>query len=82
MRGVNEPEPAVAANRSRKPATATRIVRRPASGGAGHVDVDICVIGSGAAAARALDLAGEGSVHQIDMAELGGRVHDNVERRD
>jgi 2-polyprenyl-6-methoxyphenol hydroxylase-like FAD-dependent oxidoreductase len=39
-------------------------------------------IAMGAAAAHALDIAGEGSVHQIDMAELKRRVHDNVERRD
>jgi FAD-dependent oxidoreductase family protein len=34
----------------------------------------------GAAAAHALDLAGSGSVHQIDIAALGRRVKDNVER--
>lgn len=39
-------------------------------------------IAMGAAAAHALDLAGEGSVHQIDMTELNQRVRDNVERRD
>ena len=39
-------------------------------------------IAMGAAAAHALDLAGTGSVHQIDMAALGRRVADNVERRD
>ncbi len=35
----------------------------------------------GAAAAKALDLAGTGSVHQIDIAALAKRVHDNVETR-
>jgi hypothetical protein len=39
-------------------------------------------IAMGAAAAHALDLAGSGSVHQIDGAALAARVHDNVERRD
>ena len=39
-------------------------------------------IAMGAAAAHALDLAGAGSVHQIDGAALRKRVHDNVERRD
>jgi 2-polyprenyl-6-methoxyphenol hydroxylase-like FAD-dependent oxidoreductase len=36
----------------------------------------------GAAAAHALDLAGTGSVHQIDLAALAERVHDNVARSD
>jgi hypothetical protein len=36
----------------------------------------------GAAAAHTLDLAGSGSVHQIDPAALGKRLHDNVERAD
>ena len=36
----------------------------------------------GAAAAHALDLAGNGSLHQIDLAALARRVHDNVERTD
>jgi hypothetical protein len=36
----------------------------------------------GMAAAHALDLAGTGSVQQIDLAALGERVRDNVERRD
>jgi hypothetical protein len=36
----------------------------------------------GAAAAHALDLAGSGSVQQIDIAALGKRVWDNVERAD
>ena len=39
-------------------------------------------IAMGAAAAHALDLAGTGSVHQIDMAALGRRVARNVEGRD
>jgi hypothetical protein len=39
-------------------------------------------IAMGAAAAHALDLAGSGSVHQIDAAALAARVRDNVERRD
>ena len=39
-------------------------------------------IAMGAAAVHALDIAGEGSVHQIDMGELKRRVHDNVERRE
>ena len=37
-------------------------------------------IAMGAAAAHALDLAGSGSVHQIDTAALRRRLHDNVER--
>lgn len=36
----------------------------------------------GMAAAQALDLAGSGSVHQIDRDKLRERVSDNVERRD
>ena len=39
-------------------------------------------IAMGAAAAHALDLAGAGSVHQIDAAALRERVKDNVERVD
>jgi hypothetical protein len=39
-------------------------------------------IAMGAAAAHALDLAGAGSVHQIDNAALRARVRDNVERTD
>jgi 2-polyprenyl-6-methoxyphenol hydroxylase-like FAD-dependent oxidoreductase len=39
-------------------------------------------IAMGAAAAHALDLAGTGSVHQIDLAALAERVYDNVERID
>ena len=38
-------------------------------------------IAMGAAAAHALDLAGAGSVHQIDNAALRERVKDNTERR-
>jgi 2-polyprenyl-6-methoxyphenol hydroxylase-like FAD-dependent oxidoreductase len=38
-------------------------------------------IAMGAAAAKALDLAGTGSVHQIDIAALAARVHDNVETK-
>jgi len=36
----------------------------------------------GAAAAHSLDLAGSGSVHQIDMAALKDRLKDNLERKD
>ena len=39
-------------------------------------------IAMGAAAAHALDLAGSGSVQQIDVAALRKRVWDNVERAD
>jgi hypothetical protein len=39
-------------------------------------------IAMGAAAAHALDLAGTGSVHQIDLGALAERVHDNIERTD
>jgi flavin-dependent dehydrogenase len=39
-------------------------------------------IAMGAAAAHALDLAGSGSVHQIDAGALRARVRDNVERTD
>lgn len=38
-------------------------------------------IAMGAAAAHALDLAGAGSVHQIDIAALQDRLSDNLERR-
>ena len=38
-------------------------------------------IGMGMAAANALDLAGTGSVHQIDLPALRERVSDNVEKR-
>jgi len=37
-------------------------------------------IAMGAAAAHALDLAGSGSVHQIDATALRKRIYDNVER--
>jgi flavin-dependent dehydrogenase len=39
-------------------------------------------IAMGAAAAHALDIAGSGSVQQIDIAALRKRVRDNVERMD
>jgi flavin-dependent dehydrogenase len=39
-------------------------------------------IAMGAAAAHALDLAGHGSVQQIDMAALSRRLRDNIERVD
>ena len=39
-------------------------------------------IAMGAAAAHALDLAGAGSVHQLDMAALQRRLADNLERTD
>lgn len=39
-------------------------------------------IAMGAAAAHGLDLAGSGSVHQIDEAALRRRIRDNLERRD
>jgi hypothetical protein len=39
-------------------------------------------IAMGAAAAQALDLAGSGSVHQIDKAALEKRLYDNVTRAD
>lgn len=39
-------------------------------------------IATGAAAMHAVDLAGSGSVHQIDNRALQERVHDNVERTD
>jgi 2-polyprenyl-6-methoxyphenol hydroxylase-like FAD-dependent oxidoreductase len=39
-------------------------------------------IAMGAAAAHALDLAGAGSVHQIDIAALQTRLSDNLERTD
>ena len=38
-------------------------------------------IAMGAAAAHALDLAGSGSVHQIDIAALQVRLSDNLERQ-
>jgi hypothetical protein len=39
-------------------------------------------IAMGAAAAHALDLAGSGSVQQIDVGSLTKRLHDNLERTD
>lgn len=56
------------------------------------IDADVAALSSvrvmgpciamGAAAAHALDLAGAGSVHQIDTAALRQRIKDNVERID
>lgn len=56
------------------------------------IDADVAALSSvrvmgpciamGAAAAHALDLAGAGSVHQIDMSALKMRLADNLERRD
>jgi flavin-dependent dehydrogenase len=56
------------------------------------IDADVAALSSvrvmgpciamGAAAAHALDLAGAGSVHQIDIAALKRRLHDNLERTD
>ena len=53
------------------------------------IDADVAALSSvrvmgpcmamGAAAAHALDLAGEGSVHQIDLAALRDRLRDNLE---
>jgi len=39
-------------------------------------------IAMGAAAAHALDLAGAGSVHQLDLGKLQRRLRDNLERTD
>ena len=39
-------------------------------------------VAMGAAAAQALDLAGAGSVRQIDIAALQVRLKDNLQRRD
>jgi hypothetical protein len=39
-------------------------------------------IAMGTAAAQALDLAGKGSVHDIDLAQLQKRLYDNLERKD
>ena len=39
-------------------------------------------IAMGTAAAHALDLAGTGSVHDIDLVKLQQRLHDNLERRE
>ena len=56
------------------------------------IDADVAALSSvrvmgpriamGAAAAHALDLAGSGSVHQIDIAALQARLSDNLERTD
>ena len=56
------------------------------------IDADVAALSSvrvmgpcmamGAAAAHALDLAGAGSVHQIDVAALQQRLADNLERSD
>lgn len=56
------------------------------------IDADVAALSSvrvmgpciamGAAAAHALDLAGAGSVHQIDGAALRERIRDNIERTD
>ena len=56
------------------------------------VDADVAALSSirvmgpcfamGAAAAHALDLAGSGSVHQIDVAALQKRLTDNLDRTD
>ena len=56
------------------------------------IDADLAALSSvrvmgpcmamGAAAAHALDLAGAGSVHQIDINALQTRLADNLERRD
>jgi len=39
-------------------------------------------IAMGAAAAHALDLAGNGSVHQIDLPTFQKRLYDNLDRND
>jgi len=39
-------------------------------------------IAMGTAAAHALDLAGKGSVHDIDLAQFQKRLYDNLERKD
>lgn len=39
-------------------------------------------IAMGAGAAHALDLAGSGPVHQIDLGRFQQRLHDNLDRRD
>ena len=43
--------------------------------------IDPC-IAMGAAAAHALDIAGLGSVHRIDIVRLHQRVHDDLVRQD
>lgn len=55
------------------------------------IDADVAALSSvrvmgpcmamGAAAAHTLDLAGDGSVHQIDLAALRGRLKDNLETK-
>jgi hypothetical protein len=39
-------------------------------------------IAMGAAAAHALDLAGTGSVHEIDLKQFQARLTDNLDRKD
>jgi hypothetical protein len=39
-------------------------------------------IAMGTAAAHALDLAGAGPIHQLDLAALQRRLHDNLDRKD
>jgi hypothetical protein len=39
-------------------------------------------IAMGAAAAHALDLAGPGSLHSIDLPKLQRRLRDNLDRKD
>jgi hypothetical protein len=39
-------------------------------------------IAMGTAAAHALDLAGSGPIHQVDLAALQRRLHDNLDRKD
>jgi hypothetical protein len=39
-------------------------------------------IAMGTAAAHALDLAGTGAVHEVDLKQLQTRLRDNLERRD
>ena len=56
------------------------------------IDADLAALSSvrvmgpcmamGAAAAHALDLAGSGSVQQIDIAALQRRLTDNLDRKD
>ncbi|MDA0240333.1 MAG: FAD-dependent oxidoreductase [Proteobacteria bacterium] len=55
------------------------------------IDADVAALSSvrvmgpciamGAGAAHALDLAGDGSVHQIDLTALRSRLHENLETR-
>lgn len=56
------------------------------------IDADVAALSSvrvmgpciamGAAAAHALEMAGEGSVHELDVSALQERLHDNLHRRD